>query len=312
MKEGKLNNQERTSGLSETVGLTEEENHVAREDSDGAFNEQFFEDWEREKTPEEREIIQGIISKLPEFVKRFDGKPLPLIEDHVHVVDENKVSDEVLEMLKKSPSSYGHDAQGMIISYADTPGDPNRLEFAHKVIHEMLHFLSFQSVHKIHGKEMLTERRNGFSVRVSGGTEFYFDEVDEALIQEAVMMFDEEYFSSIPVLSEDLKKREEAKQKLRAEGQFDADMVSSVNKNGDPNGYVYSEEMYQLRNLIHNIYLSNPDKISSEDEVKNEFLRTVFTGKLLKVAKMVEHWGGKGAFRRLGDITKRDRGKKED
>lgn len=309
--EGETNNNERTSGLSEAVGFNEKERQYVREDFEGAFENQTFSEYEREKTPEEKEIIREIFSRLPEFVKRFGGKPVPLTEDHIHVIDEENLPEEYREMLRKSPSSYSHKAQAMVVSYMDTPGDYNKLNFAHKILHEMLHFSSFQSVHKIPGKEMITERRNGFSVRINGGTEFYFENVDEALIQEAVIMFDKEYFSSMPALAEDLSERERLREIVRAEGRFPAEMVSSADKNGNPNAYVYLNEILNLRNLIHNVYLSNAETMASEEQVKAEFLRTLFTGKLLKVAKMVEHWGGKGAFRRLGDITKRDRGKIE-
>jgi len=298
----------RTSGLSEAVGYNEKEKNQLHADAEDVFNEQFFEEWEREITPEEREIIEGILSKLPEFVERYGGKPLPITEDHVHIVDEEKATEEIKKQFNDAGGKYSFVDQAVIIRMEpDLPHGKNKLNFAQKVLHEFLHFSSFQSYQK-DNKYGAKERRCGFSVRMRGGTEFYFDNIEEALIQEATIMFDEEYFLGIPALFEELQKREAVREKIKAEGVLPADMVAMAGQNGEPIAYAYFAEIYKLRELIHNIYLANKDTVSSEKGVKDEFLRAVFSGRLLKVVKMVEKWGGKGAFRRLGAITKRDRG----
>lgn len=311
MEKGEANNKERTSGLSEAVGYNEEEEKQLHADAENVFYGPFFEEWEREITPEEREIIEGVLSKLPEFVKRYGGKPLPLTEDHVHIVDEEKITEDAKSQFNGTGGKYDFINQAVIIRMeAELQWGKNKLYFAHKVLHELLHFSSFQSYQK-DKKFRAKGRRAGFSVRVRGGAEFYFDSIDEALIQEAVIKFDEEYFSEIPALSEELQKREVVREKIKAEGVMPADMISVIGQNGEPLPHAYFSEIQKLRGIIHDIYLANADGISSEEEVKNEFLRAVFSGRLLKVAKMVEKWGGKGAFRRLGALTKKDRGIKQ-
>lgn len=302
MEKGEI---KRTSGMSEAVGFNAEGKKEIYADAEGVFNEQYFEEWEREKTLEEQEIIEGILSKLPDFVKKYGGEPLALTEDHVHIVDEEKVTEDIRKEFSGSGAKYNFLNQFVVV-FAEPhlqDGD-NKLYFAHKVLHELLHFSSFQSYQP--SKEFVaTERRSGFSVRMRGGKERYFNNVDEALIQEAVIMFDEEYFHEIPVLSEELERREEARKKVKEEGIYPSEMVALAGKNDVPLAYGYAADILNVRVLIHDVYLANRDKVSSADEVKTDFFRGVFTGKLLKVAKMVEKYGGKGAFRRLGEITKK-------
>ena len=307
------NEEKRTSGVYKIVGFGKEEEQFIKEDFADLFEDQDFEEWEREKTPEEKEIINRIILRLPEFIKQFGGTPLALTQDHVHIIDEQKLPEKYRGEMSLRAGGYNTTDQHVEVYPIDIYGKSNKLHFAHTVVHELMHFLAFQSIQKHPKKELMTERRSGFSVRKNGGTEFYFDKVDEALIETAAIKFEDKYFSEIPQLAEELQKREMIKDLIVKDGNPKAaEMTAYINEiDGTNHAIPYSLEgdIRELRHLIKETYNSNKDYVASEEAVEQIYLQSLFTGKLLEIARMTKRLGrgDKTLFRRIGELTKRDR-----
>lgn len=70
--------------------------------------------------------------------------------------------------------------------------------------------------------------------------------------------------------------------------------------------FSYSPQRIILENLIHHILKKNKSKFNSSTEVAKIFLKGLFEGRMLPLARLIEDIFGKGSFRRLGegeDIT---------
>ena len=310
-KSDEIQEPERLSGLVRVVGGTpEEEKDALKKVADNYFNKQEFYDAEREKTPEEMEIIKGILTRLPEFVKKYGGKPVPLTPDHIHVLDFNRMSEEEKKNLGNIIGHYDHILQTARVIVEGN--EDNNLNFANRTVHELLHFSSFQSA-DFENKEnkILNEqhRIGGLLIRTSdelGKEQIYFNDWDEAITEELAVRFDEEYFKSIEPLSEILKQRD----KLRANfaenhpetSQGDVKrIVNNITSNGD---FTYFVERQECTMIIENIFKNNSDKFRSIDEVFDVFAKAYFTGKILPIAKLVEKTYGNGSFREFGEKTK--------
>ena len=58
-----------------------------------------------------------------------------------------------------------------------------------------------------------------------------------------------------------------------------------------------------MNTLIGEIYVKNSESFSSEEDVFKMFAEAVMTGRLLKVARIIEKTFGKGSFRQFGIDT---------
>jgi hypothetical protein len=56
---------------------------------------------EREKTPEEKEIIDGVISQVGEFLQEYGAERLSVTSDHIRILDESRFDDAELAQFKK-------------------------------------------------------------------------------------------------------------------------------------------------------------------------------------------------------------------
>ncbi|KKR23547.1 MAG: hypothetical protein UT53_C0014G0020 [Candidatus Yanofskybacteria bacterium GW2011_GWD2_39_48] len=196
-------------------------------------------------------------------------------------------------------------------------------------MHELLHFNSFQSFQdankgkKFHlerdededdEKELviLGPRRIGFEIFSEKKNKVFFYNLNEAITEELIKRFDKRYFSRLT-----LTKREYEIPGKRTEGgdhEIPADDLAVARdfktKNGPPiklrEGYGYSEEREKLNALIREIYVKNSESFSSEEDVFKIFAEAVMTGRLLKVARIIEKTFGKGNFRQLGINTSAD------
>ena len=312
---------ERTSGLMRVAGASlEEEQTVLKDIEKEVFNNQEILELEREKTPEELEIIGGILAHLPEFVKKYGGKPAPLRPEHIHTIDYNQLSAERKEKLEGVRGKFHSPTQSATV-FVDKE-EENTLSFAFLTTHELLHFSAFQSVdiHTNSEKNVISDRVGGF-IRIKNGKEAYFADIDEAVTEELLIRLDDSYFKSLGPLSGELAQREESRSRLaKKHPEIDPDEVkrkianhTTVQLKNGPKagmwrsrieGYKYSEEREKLKKIINDIQEKNPQRFKSSEAVFDVFARAYFTGETLEIGRLIEGTYGKGSFRRLGEETK--------
>ncbi len=305
---------ERASGIMRIPNVSpEDEEGLLRVVESEIFDKQSVSGLEREKTPEEVEIINGILAKLPGFIKRYGGRPVNLRLDHVHVIDSDKLTDQQKINIGNVPGKFITENQKALIISEFT--DYSAIKFAEVALHELIHFNSFQSNNYNRKTRKLSERTTGMGMWVvddenpKNNPEFYFHEVNEAVTAELTKRFCEEYFGLITALAEDVKKRDEFRIGTK---KVDATEVMAIYNNKDSDGmwhatsedYPYADERKNGWTIMKEIQEKNPDKFKDAEEVFRIFTEAYFTGNKLKIAKLVEKTFGKGFFRRLGRNTK--------
>lgn len=324
--------EKRETGVSRLVGFSPEEEKEVLKQAENIFkdqsNKKILESdiklFEREKTPEEIEMINDILSKMPEFVSKYGADLPPVIADHIHILDEKNLTKEAREEKAKNPENGGY-VPAQQFAYIFDTGSP--LKNAGAIVHELLHFSSFNSFEKNTklGKREAKIRRTGFEIHDNSGDgkEVYFLDFNEAIIEELAKRFDKEYFSSIPPLKKEVQDRQEFIDKHRGGKQGDVSFVQikqaeagTLDWQIEP--YAYSKYRKQLRDMIKNIYEKNKGSFKSREEIFNVFASSAMSGKLLASARLIEKTYGKhsfretkkalgrGSFRELGENTKRE------
>jgi len=265
---------------------------------------------EREKTKEETEIIEGILHKMPVFIRKYGGIPVNINPEQIHFVD----NEEVKKVLRKEKESeiadgfYSYNHQYLVVF---DQGDD--LQNAQVISHEMFHFNSYQSMEpkeKVEGVTKIGIRRAGLELSVK--KDYFFTDIDEAVIEELAIRFEREYFQLIPYLSLKIKERKKFIEKLNDDLKKQSKDIASVRAmkerslDGDlqviVDFYQRKEEREKLRELIRDIYEKNKDekievngkkmnRFQSVEYVFDVFAKAVVSGKLLELARLVEKTG---------------------
>lgn len=306
----KLPKPERKSAVIRIVGGEEGLERKGMLETEKLFEKrQEFKEREIEKTPEQKEIIAFLNEKLPEFIEKYGGQPLGVSEDKVHVLpDEFWEKAGIAGYYVPDPRENGvYIKQGKEVSLA---------AFTKTLIHEFMHFNSFQSITAYKG-----ERRTGFSIygKKDEKSFAYFKYVDEAVIEELTKRFCEEYLKQIPSLKKEREEFEKTRKKA-IEGGFmpkkaAEDVAFEVVREKDREkavsivSYSYQKEREKLNILIDGLYEKNKDQFQSREEVFALFAKSLMSGRLLPIARLVEKTYGKGAFREIGERSGEKPGK---
>lgn len=254
---------------------------------------------EREKTAQEIEIIKGILDKMPDFIRKYNGVPVNTTSEQIHFIDRKSDDEYVKKALKEGIDAF-FDLKSRQIGVLDTE---NQLCNSRLLVHELMHLNSFQSLQlKDKKKKILCPRRSGLIVHNKVGHQFFSD-IDEAVVEELTDRFDKEYFKSIPQLAKELKQREELRSALIDKNPQDKDFLRSAafianTPEGDLVFHYMDEEERKFNELIKNI--CSKSFFNSSEEVFDVFAKALMSGNLLPLARLVERTLGKGKFRELG------------
>ncbi len=309
---------EKQSGIERIVNTPPAEEESILKHFEEALKNQETDSFEREKNEEEIEVIDYVLNRMPEFIRNYGGRPLrTLTAGNIHLIDTGKLSEEQLEAIARADvgAVYDLETQAAII----LPQKDSRLITAQRIVHELLHFNAFTSLtvrkgpslevqpsFNVKGKDLYA-RRIGFGVFDARQSKRFFRDIDEAVIEELSARFDVRYFNDISALSDELKRRDQMRNKM----DDGADDISAVitKQLGEEQWQTsierwrYGEQRSRLRALIKEIYEANQDQFGSEEEVFKIFAQATLTGRLLEVGRLVEKTFGKGSFANLGTET---------
>lgn len=329
------------SGMSKIINVEPADeidilNHFKNE-----FNEQTKNKLEKEHPQELDDAILAINNFMKNFLKQYGIEAVNIPIKNIYLIDRSKLTEEQAENLKKrarkTAAIYDPERQEiiMLLNYEDD----KKLVLFQSLVHEILHTNSFISYTKFNNQEggcdiklteraennakkdtFLKKRRLGFNVYRSDGT-ICFNNLDEAIITELTMRFDWKYFSQLPQLAEEYKRRQYLIQDLiekesRVSGKkldFDQEKRrrAHTKKKQQADGswtitaydYPYIRERRNLNKLTDDLFEKNKSEFSSKEEVFNLFVMAAMTGKLLPIARLIEKTYGKGSFRELGEKT---------
>ena len=274
------------SSVNRILGGSPEENEDLGERFKKAF--QYFGEGkiylsERNKTPDETAIINLANQETNNVIERFGVPPMDVPLGNIHVFSKKEYADftsEVAEDTDPSQTDAIFSTGTQIIAMEDQ--GENLVEFTKRVLHEMYHLKSYQSVDFARKSEKRHKmRRMGMAIALRGGSAdriaFAFRDFNEALTESLSML------SLAGVM---------------ARGDLPAALSKQLEQ--DYGKFSYAKEMDKMSQLIELIYGKNKEKFENKWEVYKVFFKAAFSGKLLGIARLIEKTFGKGSFRELG------------
>ena len=216
-----------------------------------------------------------------------------------------------------------HTSQGVFVKADDMRND--NLFFGETVFHELLHFKShfaLEAKTEEAGDEEKRRPRVRASIYRSGSTVYssmkkdregelhaHFKGLDEAVVSYEERKFAKDTLMNLPMFQRekewlDSPEAELIKDNISRERRVPKEYITWVSKDGKEFraiSYGHITETYDY--VLNEIQKEFPDKYPAKDDISREFLKSMFDGKLLGLARIVEKTFGKGSFRVLGIMT---------
>ncbi len=240
---------------------------------------------EREKTPEELEIIKFLDKETNEIAHEFIGAGMEISHKYLHIISEDEFDD---NRRRESPEReipnafYSHKQQAIIMKNKDL----NLANFTKLAAHEMLHMKSYQSyrtnLEKEPGKAF--HRRTGPSItsRENPNKDF-FPDLNEAITEYLVVRMIRERW---PENRNDLPQALKEKTTHFSQQEF-------IDQFGDVS---YVGEQLSLMEIMDKVIEKNPDEYKTREDVLKIFGNAYFAGHILKLRKIIDQTYGNGSF----------------
>ncbi|MFA6131500.1 MAG: hypothetical protein WC702_00315 [Patescibacteria group bacterium] len=311
----------RESGVTRVVDVSDEDERNFLEIFRDKFQGEVKESLEIEKTPEILELINDFNKNLKQFFQRYGVEWMEVPAGNIHLLDLSSLSEEQKTRIKFDGSFKSIVQHLVLIDYSDK--DFSAL--AVTLVHEMIHFNSFQSWQKgqrgaeslpmtnkeTNEKLFLNQRRQGINVFDVNGRSF-FREIDEAVVTELAIEFDQEFFSKTKGLKDEVALRDQIfseaapdPSKRRLVRKIIEHPENEEDRRFQIFSYKYGEERKKFWEIVKEIFEKNRDEFTTEEDVFNLFVQACMTGRLLPLARIYEKTFGPGSFRKLGEETKK-------
>src|SRR3989344_2407997 len=257
------------------------------------FKEQEYKyETERQKTKEELEIIAFVNEFTNTVATNFGGQSLDVQQKNVHVLDQSEIEqlDKIFSQKETTHPSSIFIASLQAIVMSDKKGD--LLAFTRELVHEMCHFKAFQSleVRLDPDRKMWVgkNRRGGLAIEIKRDKqkEAAFVDLNEAIIEQLT-----------GVILENLTKSNDLPDALKKQ----IEKVPNEKREEKIFGAVYVPEQLRLIDIAEKIYGKNRDRFKNAGEVLRLFYKSMFSGELLQVARLIEKTFGKGSFKKIGE-----------
>ena len=312
---------EKFSSFERVVGnVSETEKGQILQEKGERFDDQVFESLkgkEREKTPDELEIISLANGATNEVRQKYGLENFDIPPENIHVITEEAWPRE------KGVAFYNSMLQGIA-----TREQPAKIVFMKKVFHEMLHFKSYNALQVTTGENPeLDEYRVGLTVHTRDGKSMYFVNLNEAVTEEMTKRFAANFFDN-PLFAGEAKQTKDViaryPRAVTGSGEllFDNDTfyaeVDSKKTWGEAvgrlfgtqekpkkittEGFTYQSERKILNTLIDKILERNHDKFQDREEVFEIFSKGMMTGNILPIGRLIEKTFGNGTLRRIGEL----------
>jgi hypothetical protein len=285
---------------------------------DESFNNQRFEDLrhkERPKTPTELEII-ALANEVTNALRHVDGLcDFEVPPSNIHVIREENWPEG-----QKGNAFYDSECQAIALREQEA-----NIIFFKKIVHEMIHFKSYNAVQVISATNPdVREYRVGLVVHARDGHAQYFNNLNEAVTEEIT----KEILATVkhPLLGGDVAQTEKVRSQYPhatdASGKpfFDddtfyarlADETTFKNRAGRVFGkersralvgesFGYRRERDILRQLIQKLLRRNP-QFKDVSEIHDLFRRGMITGDILPLGRLIDRTFGRGTLRRIGEL----------
>lgn len=310
------------SGINRVVGFGSEKEDDLLQYFKKIFENKIPELNEKEKTTEEKQIIERVNSSMYDFLSQYGIDPIKVPLKNIHILDKTKITKEEFDKIKEKFGTengfYAASTQSIIIlkDYYS-----NKLSFTNTLVHEILHLQGFYSYQKSkkEAADVILEkeddlanmniRRSGFSIGTTDGKRLLFHNLNESVITELQIRFEKKYMKRWSEFEEDIRKRdiyiEEVSKRDNVPIELLEKTIAGV-KGDESSGYKffsypYHNERRKLDSLIDELYEKNTNDFNSKEEVFQLFAKATMTGRIMTVARLIEKTFGKGSFRFVGE-----------
>jgi len=307
-------NSERLSAIHKVSGGTKEQQEkIANGFVDEFLTIKSYKDEEREKTPEEKEIIESIVTELNTFLSQYGARPLELKDTHIHILDRSKMSQEAVDYLEmRFPTASGYyqkETQDIIVLGWKIISP---LELAKVITHELIHFLGYNSVIiDEENKDGFKSHRTGLAVQPKNAEipltgMKYFNEINEAVTEELVRRFYAR-LRNISLLTEEYDKVMNVREKYSVPD-IAAIRIQRVDTPQGPateatlKEHAYPKFREKLNLLIREIYEKRKSDFASDEDVFAIFVKAAMTGEVKELATLIDSTLGVGTFKKIANL----------
>lgn len=269
--------------------------------------------YERKKTPQEIAIIELVNKKTNELRKKFGLPDLNVSSENVYVLPKDAF------WPKDIGGSGFYYPMLQFIAIRDqceqdtlSSGYP-KLIFLADLVHEMVHFKSYNTLKKLEGSDSYYPHKIGLeSFLRKDANQSFFLNLNEAIIQEMAIGIVKE-LERHPFLIEEVAERERVK-KILAGKKTDEGKPFIVGDEYYLNNKLWmarfgnERERKILNLLVDKIYQKDlregQGKYNDREEIFEVFAKAAITGKILELGKLIDKNFGSGSFRKIGELDK--------
>lgn len=313
---------QKESGINRVVGFDSGKEDEFLEYFKGRFEDNITDTKEKEKTPEQKKLIERINHEMHDFLAQYGIDSIEVPVRNIHVLDKSKFTKEELKKIQQQFGTengfYSALKQGVAIM---KDYDMSKLSFLQTLVHELLHLQGFYSYQKS-GRETadltlekqndsvsMNIRRSGFSIGTTNGKRLLFHKLNESVITELEIRFERTYMAEWPELEPELQARDNYIEQVAKRDSVPIERVrqtvAGINSD-EASGYKwvsypYHEERQQFNSLVNSLYEKNKGDFDSREDVFKLFAEATLNGRLLPIARLIEKTFGKGSFRMIGE-----------
>jgi hypothetical protein len=302
-----IKNMEKYSSFERVVGkATKDEKQKILNKSEENFFSQRIEDLtgkEREKKPEEIEIINLANQCTNEIRRKYGLKKFDIPAQNIHIIKKEEWPD------NDNDASYVSMLQAIGIKE-----HPAKFVLMKKVIHEMLHFKSYNAVQVVDGEDgHIDEYRMGLNVHSRDGKTMYFRNLNEAVTEEMTKMLmgrfiEHPLFIEETMQSRDLARRGRDMRSVKNERLFDENTYyAEVEDMGNDRVRINAESFTKVQErrilgkLIDKIFEKNKNEFRNKQEIFEMFATSMMTGNIMAIGKLIDKTFTMGTFRKIGE-----------
>jgi hypothetical protein len=279
-------------------------------------------------TPDEEAIIKQAIQEIKDFIEANTGIIVSLFPDHIHIVE---------------PGTYGLSEKGTLGDQSSFTGEifvarqPLPI-FTSVLIHELVHATGPRSLQMTKEKK-LAPYRSGITSYNRRGDQFYFRNIEEAVVASITRMIFDSMVEEVDVLKEykrEISEWRELLKKRMIDVGFDVrharyysrlliyvrdtEALTDVLRSGDVHSketfdvvmlrlvtdgkVIFRERLREVESLvdvIERIALLSTGEFTDKSKVFYMFVRAHVTGRYLPLARLIEAGLGEGSFRKMAE-----------
>jgi hypothetical protein len=293
---------EKFTSFERVVGKANEnkKNEIIKE-KEWQFNNQEFQELigkEREKTPKELQIIELANRLTNEIRQKYDLDLFNIPSKNIHIVKKN-------EWPKKASAIYVSMAQSVALQEQAAS-----IVFMKKVVHEMLHFKSYNAL-QILDDGSADEYRVGLTVSMRNGKGLRFRILNEAVTEEMTRSILAKVANN-PLFSAEIKETNEIiKKHLNAmtnDGKylFNSDTIYAKMEDGSNKinieSFTNTIGRKILSILIDKLFEQNKEDFRNREDIFEMFSKAMMTGNIISIGKLIDRTFGEGVFRKIGEL----------